>query len=44
MAQQQFLELDNGKINLRLAADGSRLEITSAGGLLWEMENLITVI
>jgi len=42
--ERPFLELNNGKINLRLASDGSRLEITSAGGLRWERENLITVI
>jgi len=39
--EQPFLELDNGRIHLRLASDGSRLEITSANGGRWERENFI---
>ena len=39
--EQPFLELDNGQIGLRLASDGSRLEITPAGGRRWERDNFI---
>ena len=44
MAQRQFLELDNGKLNLRLAPDGSRIEIRTPWGGLWERENYITAL
>ena len=36
--EQPFLELDNGQIDLRLASDGSRLEITPASGLRREWD------
>ena len=39
--EQPFLELNNGQIDLRLASDGSRLEIISARGGRWERDNFI---
>ena len=44
MERKQFLELDNGKLNLRLAPDGSKIEIRTPWGGLWERENYITVL
>ena len=40
---QNILELDNGLLNLRAAADGSFLEINSPRGT-WKRENFIIVV